>query len=281
MVEAKMAATQQRKRATNSAQPLDVVVRRHRSMSDHGDADHGWAVSYSDLLMVLMSFFIIFFSFDNSKKSVIDQITMSLADTGFKAGIEGSSGPTPPPTKAASGTGNGTGTGNDVDTGRPVREVLFPKLGLPATEEAILNLSTPDLAAALFNTASGMGVDAQLESNKESLILHLPPNIYKPGKFALEPDQRQVLDELLIKLKPAASRVTFAFIGHSDADLVKVAHTTYSDNFMLSSLRAWNGMMAAAKLGYPPIGMTILGAADQMVVSRTLSIKITPKDQHP
>ncbi|MFP5518874.1 MAG: flagellar motor protein MotB [Bdellovibrionia bacterium] len=53
------------------------------------DDGHSWAVSYADFLMVLLSFFVIFFSVDqNKKETIIDQISNNteLKDAGGKSG---------------------------------------------------------------------------------------------------------------------------------------------------------------------------------------------------
>lgn len=51
----------------------------HGNSHVHDDA-HSWAVSYADFLMVLLSFFIIFFSVEgNQRVDVIDRIAMSAA----------------------------------------------------------------------------------------------------------------------------------------------------------------------------------------------------------
>lgn len=51
------------------------------------DDGHSWAVSYADFLMVLLSFFVIFFSLDPSQKdSIIDEVAQK---TSFKAGKGG------------------------------------------------------------------------------------------------------------------------------------------------------------------------------------------------
>lgn len=51
--------------------------RRDEADAEFDDSDaNGWAVSYSDLLMVLMSFFVLFFSFGDGNK--LDEIIWSL-----------------------------------------------------------------------------------------------------------------------------------------------------------------------------------------------------------
>lgn len=49
------------------------------------DEGHSWAVSYADFLMVLLSFFIIFFSIDeNQRLDLIDRIAMATTQNGGK-----------------------------------------------------------------------------------------------------------------------------------------------------------------------------------------------------
>lgn len=57
--------------------------------SSYEDSDsNGWAVSYSDLLMVLMSFFVLYFSFDEGNK--MNQIFWNLAQDRTPSAIQGS-----------------------------------------------------------------------------------------------------------------------------------------------------------------------------------------------
>ncbi|RYZ56260.1 MAG: hypothetical protein EOP07_12820, partial [Proteobacteria bacterium] len=51
--------------------PLRHVRIEHKKAQLSAEDSASWAVSYSDMLMVLMSFFIIFFSYDESKRSTI------------------------------------------------------------------------------------------------------------------------------------------------------------------------------------------------------------------
>ncbi|MGZ3805206.1 MAG: OmpA/MotB family protein [Pseudobdellovibrionaceae bacterium] len=58
------------------------IDRNDHSMAVHDDG-HSWAVSYADFLMVLLSFFIIFFSVDgNQRVDIIDRIAMSAGGKG-------------------------------------------------------------------------------------------------------------------------------------------------------------------------------------------------------
>lgn len=53
-------------------------VHREETIESLHDDSHSWAVSYADFLMVLLSFFVIFFSIDDQKReNIFNQITLS------------------------------------------------------------------------------------------------------------------------------------------------------------------------------------------------------------
>lgn len=57
---------------------MSKLARKARR-SEHYEVSEGWAVSYSDLLMVLMSFFIIYFNLNTEKENVkIEQLAFKL-----------------------------------------------------------------------------------------------------------------------------------------------------------------------------------------------------------
>jgi flagellar motor protein MotB len=66
----------------NSTKPkarIRIARSNHKAIEFKDEGDQGWAVSYADLLMVLLSFFIIFFSVDDSKKkSLIETLSLSM-----------------------------------------------------------------------------------------------------------------------------------------------------------------------------------------------------------
>jgi flagellar motor protein MotB len=62
----------------NGKLPRIPVRRRGGSPEIKEEGDQSWAVSYADLLMVLLSFFILFFSVDDGKRS---EVIMKVADS--------------------------------------------------------------------------------------------------------------------------------------------------------------------------------------------------------
>jgi flagellar motor protein MotB len=252
-----------RRKSAEASLPLNDPTKGHHRPHYEEDS-HGWAVSYSDMLMVLMSFFIIFFSFEKSEDNILKEVTMTLTEAGFKIGGKSSD--------------DGDQSGKPAISTRPRKEIIFPSLGLPQSEEAIENLPPRDLSNAIATSLGALGLDIQTQFDKKSLVLNLPEDIFSPGKFTLTEDKQKILETVLNRIKPAMRRVNVAFIGHSDSTVATSSPSAYNDNFILSSLRAWHGLRTAVKLGLPPAGMVVLGAADQMEESRSLSIKITIKD---
>lgn len=62
--------------------PAPRVNRREFGGHGEGGDEHLWAVSYSDLLMVLMSFFVIYFSFDSGEKAKDGLLNIAVAMKG-------------------------------------------------------------------------------------------------------------------------------------------------------------------------------------------------------
>ena len=235
-----------------------------------------WAVSYSDLLMVLMSFFIIFFSF-NQNDNAISQIAIEmhkivpenlrakgLEGGGVKGGQPGHFGiDKKADTMTGPALGGHTGTGGGFGVvGRPAQGI-DKGIPLPAFVKS-LNIS---------------GVAYKLETN--AVIIDLPDNIYPIRGTHLSGDSLVVFKELLKKLKAHSDKVDFYFVGHSDS--VPVVHKTdaISNNYELSATRASKALGIALQQGLSPGSLFTTGSASNTRDSRTLSIKIKLKEKQP
>jgi flagellar motor protein MotB len=216
----------------------------------------GWAVSYSDLLMVLMSFFVLFFSFDPAKtedgKDVIREISTTLMQ---KTGIHS-------PAVAAdifkpSSAGSQTTAQADIPTNP--------------------NGQSRNINSALEPALKSLGSKYSMESERETLIIHLKDDLYAPRSRAVTGELQASLEVLLIALKPYASDIDLYFIGHSDTKPVSDTSGIVKDNHVLSALRATEALEFALSKGFPSNRLFSLGAAENMRSSRTLSIKIVPK----
>jgi flagellar motor protein MotB len=204
-----------------------------------------WAVSYSDMLMVLMSFFVIFFSFSPQKtQSIISDIVLSLD----KGGLD----------KAGGGQGEGNAGGGAGDM----------------ADKAAQKEASKNFHQSLMDTVLAANLKVDVEANSESVTINLPDSIYKPRAFAPSSEVRAMLDRVFQLVAPFGDKVDIYFVGHTDADPISNKNEYLSDNFSLSTLRATHALQHALKAGLPQTHLFAQGGAENVRNSRTLSVKV-------
>lgn len=215
------------------------IVRGDPVHVEEGDA-HLWAVSYSDLLMVLMSFFVIYFSFDDSAASKNGLLNIAKSMKGETIV------PSSPSSSHALESKNGevTPVGN-VTTG--TNESFRKRL-----EE----------------------LNVKIEAPGKSLILNLEPDIFGMGHFELTPSTQARLKEILSIISPYKDEVEIVIIGHSDSKHIGKKNAYLGNNFDLSSLRALKALQYYLDLGFPSDQISAQGAGENARNSRSLSLKI-------
>ncbi|MCB0390319.1 MAG: OmpA family protein [Bdellovibrionales bacterium] len=217
------------------------------------ETSHLWAVSYADFLMVLLSFFILFFSVDNQdKNSIIRSIleTTSTKEKG-KGSYEGSSkvlGPDNPYISNYS-QGNKRYTGS-YNSNRKMA-------------------SLSDLQNTIFKKYQYEYIDKQ-----KKLILRLPDDVYKKGSINLNEKVKEQLSSTLSKLIPFSEQLKITFVGHTDSVPIVKNRKVIVDNYDLSVLRATRVLQLAIKQGLSPNNLLAKGAAENERNSRSLSIEI-------
>lgn len=195
-----------------------------------------WAVSYSDLLMVLMSFFVMFFQFTPEKtKTIIQQLAVTVG---------------------AKGDGDG---------------LARPPAATPETATA-----KPSLEATLVETFKASNLDVSVEKTGDSLSILLPDDIYRPRGFKVTDELKTVLTGVLERIRPYSQDLDIYFVGHADADPVSQGNTYLTDNFSLSAMRATHALQFALEAGFPKTHLFAQGGAENLRNSRTLSVKVRP-----
>lgn len=206
----------------------------------HDDSGHLWAVSYSDFLMVLLCFFILFFSVNDEKKKDIIQKIFADAKTVESSGA------------AVTGAGNATG-------GRAGGPGRFPAADLEKS-----------LGSFSFSVAQ----------DEAGLLVHFPDDLYAAGSYEIHETQARLLESFLAKVSPYRDLISLTFVGHADAAAVRRgSKRKYTDNFDLSSLRATRALQFAARGGFPEDQMAAKGTSKNGRSSRTISILIKPKSE--
>ena len=210
------------------------------------DESTSWAVSYSDMLMVLMSFFIIFFSYDESKRETgLSQISTDLSGRLAKAGS-----PESLATEEADSESD--------DTGDEGSEGINPQL------------SSMDLALKQNAVTSKFAI------HNDALTIQLSDGLYEARAFDLNDKARTELKKILDVLKPYNKKLRIVFIGHADSATFTRGNKYLGNNFDLSALRASRAMALGVQLGFDISFMAIEAEGSNLRNSRTLSLKIIP-----
>lgn len=225
-------------------------VERRQENHVHDDSSHLWAVSYADFLMVLLCFFIIFFSADeNQKQSVIQKIFV---------------------TQENGNSGNGSSSSQ--------RDLASKHQGSDASVEETAT-GTATFSRKALETALE---DYSLSKfdNSEGLLVHFKDDLYEKGSFELSINQQNALNNFLKKVFPYRDQVSMTFIGHADADRIHPgSKKIYKDNFDLSAIRATRALQYAVKHGFPEDQVSAKGNSKNSRVTRSLSVLIKPKGE--
>jgi len=204
------------------------------------DTTHLWAVAYSDFLMVLLSFFILFFSIDSDEKDSLIREIVKATDTQTHAG------------------------GRSPDSTQSSTDVQAP---------AIEQINSQSLVDALKD------FKIEVETDKKSIEFLFPDNIFSIGQFDLADDTKSQLLELLNRLKPFESQVEITIVGHTDSLPLKRNPTAIlNDNYALSVVRATRAVQFAVANGMSPASVAAKGSADARRRSRTLSVVVRPNN---
>ncbi len=236
-------------KTAKTVEPLRHVRIEQRAKTQiSSEESQNWAVSYSDMLMVLMSFFILFFSFneENPDKNLIEQISVQMGHltTNQKSTVDASHSSSEPiaPSNYKKNTASGPVTANPIN----------------------------NIAQAL----KGSSVEMVQDPSQTSLIIHLRDQIYGKRQFVMEREVQQELKKVLEVLAPYKDQLQLTFIGHSDQLTIQNGGFYLASNLDLSSLRASRALSYAITQGYNPANLSIQAASDQGRNTRSLSIKV-------
>lgn len=225
------------------------IERPQAKAENFDDTSMLWAVSYADFLMVLLSFFIIFFSFEHSKnKDILNRIIQSTKtiETGKRA-----------PTAIGEGSSSGTGDGGVV----------------PGT-------LTQEQSEALVSQMGTLFKAFKTDQRKEpvQLVIYMPDDSFRKGEVELSPEHRPEFKEAIENLKKFEKDISLTFVGHADkSPVMHLENRKFVDNFDLSALRATWALREAARLGLDPKNLQAKGVAENSRGSRTVSIVIEAK----
>lgn len=214
-------------------------IERDDVIEVHEDENsHLWAVSYSDFLMALLSFFILFFSMDqNKRQNIIMTLTQEFAQKNGSSEIKNVAG-------FAGLSGHG-----DAQTA--------PQRAPNSFYEALKEM------------------DVKTELDKESLVINFPNDLFGPGQYNFSKVQAEQLTKVLAVLKNHNGQMNLYFEGHTDDSPLKIhKNEILVDNYVLSSLRASSALRLAQNMGFTEKNLFIQAASSNTRNSRSLSLRI-------
>ncbi len=232
-----------------------------------------WAISYADMLMVLMSFFVIYFSMDQAaRKTVFDEIVVSLERDVKAEKLEGGSG------SSESGT-----PGSNQERTPTSKAVAQNQAYNPLFEEKKeTDLSGPITFQAVEKVESFISPKSQakvVKNGYDQLVIHFPDNIYMNRGYLLPEESKQELSKLLDALKPFEQQIHLTFIGHADSRPIRIHPGDLIDsNLILSNLRATKAAEHAIRVaGFDPNAISTGGFGEFGRGTRSFSIRITER----
>lgn len=222
--------------------------------------EHSWAVSYSDLLMVLLSFFVVFFSFSENEGSEKNKVLKAIEASVNKAP---------------------NGGGPEAAGAKPVKSVATAPKSAPTTEPVLSQAkqTRASISAKIQKNIRDLKVLAD-KNDTAALEIRLPDDIFELGKFSANDRVVTFLKEINKVIAPYSSSIDVYIIGHADQQSKFRKNNMIQDNFSLSALRAASALDVMLRLGFPQKHIFVQGAADNERVSRSLSVKIIVNESH-
>lgn len=221
------------------------VTRKTNVHLAHSDG-HGWAVSYADMLMVLLSFFVLFFSLDDSKEGSRAQLRMiSMAINGKET------------TSSNGGLGLPGGPFEEGDTDEDVSD------------------ETKRQIASLADTLKVDGLKIRAKGDK--LIVDLEDATFGSGAYRLNGKLRAQVEKFSEKIMPYKDKLAVTVIGHTDDRPMRFRHELLADNYDLSSIRALTVLKELVKDGFPKEQVSSRAASSFERNSRSITFEVTLK----
>jgi flagellar motor protein MotB len=252
--------TTNRKQPNRPAPDEESRVWRLEPLPDQefvNEDSHSWAVSYSDLLMVLMSFFILFFSYNEEKPTdLLRNIALSLRSDGGGTGAQGDGS-----------LANSSTVGNPTESSGPSASSING-------ERVPGGASVKEMQNSLKEILQDQSTTVTFVEEPHAISISFDENTFEKREFKTSPGLTKTLDRIFEKLGDQKSHLKIYFIGHTDHSPVSQRSDGITDNFVLSSLRASSALRYAIDKGFSPTQLFTQGAADNLTPFRTISLKI-------
>jgi chemotaxis protein MotB len=242
--------------------------KRRRKTNSEGS----WAVSYVDMLTLLLCFFIIFYnakSFEESQKSNLSPFQKIIYDLqNKKAGGGGTI------TKSDGigtgdgvGPGVGSGAGTDADSGilRPNGPAVTPFGNAVLTDEEfnLLKMLQGKIDSKHYTETRMLERSLLIEFNGVSF--------FDSGSTQLKKDAKKLMEDVADILLNYKDQIRVIVQGHTDSRKVTHKKENLSDNWELSVMRAAKVLKLFLQKGFPEELLSAEGFAETKTPKRVLA----------
>lgn len=284
--------------------------RRKSHSSLHEGEGEGWAVSYSDMLMVILSFFIIFYNTEEGKgetagavESLVHQLRLdqlSLEIDPVTGQVVDKKVVAQEPEQIIPGFPKGTGTEEKkVDelsrkiasffSGKKKKQQggFGKKEGLGSGENMGDDVGIKDeLDGVTFTMIEPKKTREDGKWNrilkqtndpsayKGGILIDFKDDLYGRGSVDLSIKAMAEIKRVLDLVKPYEKKLNIVFIGHTDSIPFKGSRGMVNSNMILSSLRAAKAVEFAIDRGFDHMWVSSQGLSKHVRNTRSLSIRI-------
>ncbi len=194
------------------------------------ESEGTWAISYGDMITLLLSFFVIFFStdFDKAKNEEMKtQVIHELSTIDFN-------------------------------------ETTILK------ESATAKNAKSDVSKIKDHINSEKAVIEVINSNNNIIIKFSGVSFFNSGKVDITEDGKKVLTAFSEKFLPYAGLYKLSVKGFTDQRKVMRRNDRFKDNLELSALRAVSAMRELQKNGIPLTNLDIAGHGEMMKIQKII-----------
>lgn len=217
---------------------------RHRVEEPEKDNGERWLLTYSDLITLLMVFFVVLYSMSqidaNKFKAVADSLSKALGG-GTPAKMEIATNPSGP---SMFQTGNPQSKATQPGTTNNKDNNANTNSGGQGNTDAE-NMTIEGIKAKLDKFAADNGIQAKLVSSIEErgLVISIQDTLlFESGSADVTPRAREILDKVITVLAPTSNYIKIE--GHTDNLPINTAR--FPSNWELSVLRATNVLQIMA-----------------------------------
>lgn len=199
------------------------MSRRRKNHESAHDNHERWLLTYSDLITLLMIFFVVLYSMSKIDITKYEQLAVSLNQSFY----DGSSGVMKTKFEMSKGQPNESGKSVDQATLEANRKMQEENQRLKEVEEKLKQ----------HVQQNGLNDKVLVELNQKGVQITLRDvALYDTGSAVLKPEAERILGGIAPFLKMLPNKITIE--GHTDN--VPIRNSQFRSNFDLSAVRALN-----------------------------------------